>query len=236
MILVCPECGARYRLADGAIPLAGRSVQCASCKHSWHASAPAAAEPVVAPPPAASAPAPAIAPHPAPAPVPRPAAHAVAADAAPPPAQPAHWLWTASAIVTGLVLTVLAASVWRADLSALGVPLPASATATATPVESPLLIEVTVQLRVLPSGGNFMAVTGTITNPTKTDQPVVAMVADLLDAQGRVLDSWTIPAPLSVLPPGRSVGFDSAANNVDPLAASLSVHFPGIKSSPNPAT
>jgi predicted Zn finger-like uncharacterized protein len=231
MILVCPECGARYRLADGAIPLAGRSVQCASCKHSWHASAPVAAEPVVAPPPA-----PATAPRLAPAPIPRPAAHAVAADTAPQSAQPAHWLWTASAIVAGLVLTVLAASVWRADLSALGVPLPATAASAAAPVESPLLIEATVQLRVLPSGGNFMAVTGTITNPTKTEQPVVAMVADLLDMQGQVLDSWAIPAPLSVLPPGRSVGFDSAANNVDQRAASLSVHFPGIKSSPNPAS
>ena len=95
-----------------------------------------------------------------------------------------------------------------------------------------LIIEATVQLRVLPSGGNFMAVTGTITNPTKTQQPVVAMVADVLDAQGKVLDSWPIPAPLSVLPPGRTVGFDSAASNIDPAAVSLSVHFPGIKPQP----
>ncbi len=228
MILTCPECGARYRLADDAIPPAGRSVQCASCKHSWFEAAPAPvapppiATPPVTAPPAAAAPKPA----PAPAPIPRPASPAE--PAAP---QSAHWLWTLAAIVTGLVLTVLAASVWRADLSALGVPVPAGvATGAAAPVASPLIIEAPVQLRVLPSGGNFMAVTGTITNPTKTEQPVVAMVADVLDAQGKVLDSWPIPAPLSVLPPGRTVGFDSAASNIDPAAASLSVHFPGVKS------
>ncbi|TFU02856.1 hypothetical protein EUV02_06480 [Polymorphobacter arshaanensis] len=224
MILTCPECGARYRLADDAIPPAGRSVQCASCKHSWFEAAPQqAAVAAVATPPA---PTPVAAP--APAPIPRPA---------PPPEpeapQRSHWLWTLAALVTGLVLTVLAASVWRADLSALGVPVPAGAAIeTAAPTTSPLIIEATVQLRVLPSGGNFMAVTGTITNPTKTEQPVVAMVADVLDAQGKVLDSWPIPAPLSVLPAGRTVGFDSAASNIDPAAASLSVHFPGIKPQP----
>ena len=147
--------------------------------------------------------------------------------------QRSHWLWTLAALVTGLVLTVLAASVWRADLSALGVPVPAGATTkVAAPATSPLIIEATVQLRVLESGGNFMAVTGTITNPTRTQQPVVAMVADVLDAQGKVLDSWPIPAPLTVLPPGRTVGFDSAASNIDPAAVSLSVHFPGIKPQP----
>ena len=74
-----------------------------------------------------------------------------------------------------------------------------------------------------------MAVTGTITNPSKIDQPVVAMAADVLDAQGKIIDSWIIPAPLTMLPAGRSVAFDSAASNIAPEAASLSVHFPGVK-------
>lgn len=220
MILTCPECGARYRLADDAIPPAGRSVQCASCKHSWFEAAPQRAAVAQPAPPPAPAPSPVPIPYPSPSPEPE-------------VPQRSHWLWTLAALVTGLVLTVLAASVWRADLSALGVPVPAgAATQAAAPATSPLIIEATVQLRVLPSGGNFMAVTGTITNPTKTQQPVVAMVADVLDAQGKVLDSWPIPAPLSVLPPGRTVGFDSAASNIDPAAVSLSVHFPGIKPLP----
>lgn len=35
MLLTCPECSAKYNVADGAIPAAGRSVRCAACHHSW---------------------------------------------------------------------------------------------------------------------------------------------------------------------------------------------------------
>ncbi|GAA4008529.1 hypothetical protein GCM10022280_01590 [Sphingomonas swuensis] len=36
MILTCPSCGTRYVVKDGAIPVGGRTVRCAQCKHSWH--------------------------------------------------------------------------------------------------------------------------------------------------------------------------------------------------------
>lgn len=36
MILTCPACDTKYVVKDGAIPLGGRKVRCASCKHSWH--------------------------------------------------------------------------------------------------------------------------------------------------------------------------------------------------------
>jgi predicted Zn finger-like uncharacterized protein len=35
MLLICPECSAKYNVADGAIPPAGRSVRCAACNHAW---------------------------------------------------------------------------------------------------------------------------------------------------------------------------------------------------------
>ncbi|MES2903829.1 MAG: zinc-ribbon domain-containing protein [Pseudomonadota bacterium] len=36
MILTCPACQTKYVVKDGAIPVGGRQVRCASCKHSWH--------------------------------------------------------------------------------------------------------------------------------------------------------------------------------------------------------
>ena len=36
MILTCPACGTRYVIKDGTIPVGGRQVRCASCKHRWH--------------------------------------------------------------------------------------------------------------------------------------------------------------------------------------------------------
>lgn len=67
MIATCPACGKRYRLADDAVPAAGRSVRCAACGHGWTAypygEPPAAATVETAePPPAAAVPPAATAP------------------------------------------------------------------------------------------------------------------------------------------------------------------------------
>ncbi|MGL4540909.1 MAG: zinc-ribbon domain-containing protein [Polymorphobacter sp.] len=222
MILTCPECSARYRLADGAIPAAGRSVQCASCKHSWFEAGSDGPPPAAAPEPARTiervrAPLQFEPPRPPAA----PASATVARTA---------WWPTLGALVIGAVLTILAASVWRFDPQQLGLDLPDDArNPAAIMAQTPLLISAKVELSILPNGGNFVAVSGTITNPTKTAQPVVDLIADVHDRTGRVIDSWTIPAPVRMLPAGRAVAFDSAASNIPAAAASLSVHFPGIK-------
>lgn len=75
MRLICPNCDAQYEVEDGAIPPAGRDVQCSNCGHGWfHVPADPILEEAVgtAAAPAAKAPPPApVAP---PAPVPSPAA------------------------------------------------------------------------------------------------------------------------------------------------------------------
>lgn len=73
MLLVCPNCKAKYQVAAGAIPPEGRDVQCASCAHTWFEIPLDAAEP--AEPPAAE-----------PAPAPVPDAEPAVADAEPDPA------------------------------------------------------------------------------------------------------------------------------------------------------
>ena len=83
MILICPECATRYRLADNAIGAEGRSVRCKACGHRWHATLASVAAAELAAdataarpptPPAALPPAPAAAEPPEPAPLPPPLA------------------------------------------------------------------------------------------------------------------------------------------------------------------
>jgi predicted Zn finger-like uncharacterized protein len=42
MIIQCPACQAKFSVADGAIPAAGRQVRCSRCAHAWHCTGAAA--------------------------------------------------------------------------------------------------------------------------------------------------------------------------------------------------
>lgn len=44
MLIVCPSCASRYSIDDGKIGLAGRTVRCASCRHSFFVALPQAVE------------------------------------------------------------------------------------------------------------------------------------------------------------------------------------------------
>jgi len=87
MIITCPECSTRYRVADNSIGADGRTVKCARCGHRWHqdASAPEPAPAAPEPAPAEAAPAP----EPTAEPVAAAAAEPAVVDSAPEPAEPA---------------------------------------------------------------------------------------------------------------------------------------------------
>lgn len=78
--LICPGCGAEYRVPREAVPAGGREVECSGCGHVWRASAGIATRQAPA-----AAPMPLRAPGPA---APRPAASAPGADEPPMPAVP----------------------------------------------------------------------------------------------------------------------------------------------------
>lgn len=98
-----------------------------------------------------------------------------------------------------------------------------------TPTTVPLVIEMTRKpdRRETASGNELLAVTGRIVNPTTSPQTVRDIRAELRDAQGRTVYSWTITRPVAQLAPGATADFDSAAVDVPRGARNLHLSFIG---------
>ena len=253
MILECPECRTRYLVPDSAIGADGRTVRCASCRHSWFQEPPNRLLPdeETAPPrearPIAPPPADAFAdiapPEPVSAP-PQPAAPPAYVDpiveessiglgadydafAHRPPFRPRRnpaRRWTLIAILAGAVmLAAVAAIVWLGTpglFARVGIPIGAA--------ETPLrLKDNPIERRELENGSELFAVSGQVINPSTDRQRVPNILAELRDAQGRLVFSWTITPPQRTLSPGAAVDFNSAKLDVPANSKRLELSFAG---------
>ncbi|MBW6532350.1 zinc-ribbon domain-containing protein [Sphingomonas sp. RRHST34] len=99
------------------------------------------------------------------------------------------------------------------------------------PAELPLrIVDHPIERRKMANGSELFAVSGQITNPSPTRQRVPDIRADLRDAQGKIVFSWTITPQQRTLLPNGALDFNSAQVDVPATSKRLDLSFVGEES------
>lgn len=168
--------------------------------------------------------------------VPPPGAFAAAASAPPEPEapaepaplpfrrqrrNPARRLTIIAAIAAALMIAATGALYW------FGLPAWAQGLIPGLASEPDLIIELpdAQDYRELADGTIYFAASGTIINPTDREQRVPPILAELRDAQGTIVYSWTIKPPVRTLPPNEKATFSEAKLDIPRRSTQLTVSW-----------
>ncbi|MBN9146063.1 MULTISPECIES: zinc-ribbon domain-containing protein [unclassified Novosphingobium] len=246
MIIACPACATRYAVPDSAIGVDGRTVRCATCRHSWFQEGPVIEVPPAPAPvaPAPAAPAPQVArpaeQAPAPAPVAPPPAPAV--EQAPPPiadnfaATPSSFaheppfrprrnparMWTMLAVGFALMATGAMAAVYQ-----FGLPtwLPLPQTGHSEPDLKLTFPAARQERRPLNNQNDYFNISGTITNIGQNRRSVPSLMIVLRDARNRAVYTVEAAPPKPVLNPGENLTINTAIVDAPKAAVSAEVKW-----------
>jgi predicted Zn finger-like uncharacterized protein len=226
MILSCPACSASYLVPDSAVGPTGRQVRCARCRHSWFQDGPTLAPDSISDVTLAPAPPPAPEPTVAPPPLARDEVDGADYDAfahrAPfrPRRNVLRWRTIGSVAAGLLMLLAIGVITWT---TAPGI---AQQLGIVAQDDAPLRItDNPIELSQMSNGSRLFAVSGRIDNVSGRRQRVPDIRADLRDAGGAVVFTWTIAPQQRALNAGESLNFNSAQIDVPTSAKRMELHF-----------
>lgn len=132
--------------------------------------------------------------------------------------------WTIAAVAAALLMLVAVAAILWTSAPGLATQLGFSF----GPEESPLrLVDNPIERREINNGSELFAVSGKVLNPSNERQRVPDIRADLRDAQGRIVYSWTIIPQQRSLSPKSAIDFNSAKLDVPASSKRLELSFVG---------
>lgn len=218
VIISCPNCSARYRLAATVIADNTR-MRCAACDHRWTVEA----DDAVLPEPSA----PAAAPEPEPAAIvetPVAEAPGLAESGLDDGDAPEHspLLRTLAAVVVGGALMIAAAGLWVARIDPAKLPVVGNKLAALAPQPLPLAVTFTARTTILPSGDRLLEINGTVHNTGKAAVTLPALEARLA-GPGGTMRRWRIVSPAASLDAGAKVAFSSTATGFPADATLVSI-------------
>ena len=234
MILECSQCRTRYLVPDSAIGADGRTVRCASCKHSWFQAPvvldlatraspsdfdarpssgggrpePRPARPVPSYP--AAAPEPRVFRDDASIAAPTPEYDPFSAEPQRKPRRNPARRWTAAAFVAGFAMLLGTGAILYSGAPGLAAQLGLGIGDPETPLR---FADKNVERRTAPGGGELFAVSGKVVNPSGDKQHVPDIRIELTDGR-KVLDSWRVTPEVRSLDPKAAIEFNSAKINV----------------------